>query len=79
MIPLFMNNISITIKVPYLEIELKYLKLTADYLSKSNGISVALFHLYYYSENNGVDKYLSPVSGNITTIFLPAFSGRFAN
>jgi hypothetical protein len=34
--------------------------------------------LIYYSVNNGVDKYLSPVSGNRTTIVLPSFSGRFA-
>ncbi|MDF2951881.1 MAG: hypothetical protein K0S18_1464 [Anaerocolumna sp.] len=32
----------------------------------------------FYSVNNGVDMYLSPVSGNKTTIVLPAFSGRFA-
>ena len=29
--------------------------------------------------NKVVDKYLSPVSGNNTTIFLPLFSGLLAN
>ncbi|MBR5500309.1 MAG: zinc dependent phospholipase C family protein [Clostridia bacterium] len=29
-----------------------------------------------HQENNGVDKYRSPVSGNITTTVFPAFSGR---
>ena len=29
--------------------------------------------------NNAVERYLSPVSGNNTTIFLPLFSGLFAN
>jgi len=31
-----------------------------------------------YSWNNAVDKYLSPVSGRITTIVFPLFSGRLA-
>ena len=34
--------------------------------------------IFFYS-NNAVERYLSPVSGIITTIFLPLFSGRFAN
>ena len=32
----------------------------------------------FYSAKSGVDRYLSPLSGNKTTIFLPAFSGRLA-
>ena len=47
---------------------------------QSHGKDFAPQNLFVnYSENNGVDKYLSPVSGRITTIFLPAFSGRFAS
>ena len=34
-------------------------------------------NVFYYSKSS-VDKYLSPVSGNITTIFLPLFSGFLA-
>lgn len=32
----------------------------------------------FYSAKSGVERYLSPLSGNKTTIFLPAFSGRLA-
>ena len=32
----------------------------------------------FYSAKSGVERYLSPLSGNKTTICLPAFSGRFA-
>ena len=32
----------------------------------------------FYSAKSGVERYLSPLSGNRTTIFLPAFSGRLA-
>ena len=32
-----------------------------------------------YSENIGVERYLSPVSGRSATIILPLFSGRFAS
>ena len=32
-----------------------------------------------YSANNSVLRYLSPVSGKSTTMFLPANSGRLAN
>ena len=35
--------------------------------------------IYYSKLNIGVDKYLSPVSGNNTTITLPAFSSLLAN
>lgn len=40
-----------------------------------------LFHYFIFhhsAANNGVDKYRSPESGRITTIFLPAFSSRWA-
>ena len=33
----------------------------------------------FYSANNGVERYLSPVSGKRATIVLPLFSGRFAS
>ena len=32
----------------------------------------------FYSAKSGVERYLSPLSGNKTTIFLPALSGRLA-
>ena len=32
-----------------------------------------------YSENMGVERYLSPVSGKIATMIFPLFPGRFAN
>jgi hypothetical protein len=41
-------------------------------------MSKAFFLQYYASWNKAVDKYLSPVSGNNTTITLPLFSGLFA-
>jgi len=34
---------------------------------------------YNLLQNIGVDKYRSPVSGSMATIFLPLFSGRFAS
>ena len=34
---------------------------------------------FNHSENIGVDKYLSPVSGKRATIVLPLFSARLAN
>ena len=36
------------------------------------------FPLSYASANSAVERYLSPVSGRITTMRLPLFSGRFA-
>ena len=39
------------------------------------GLGFKKSSLFDYLLNNGVDKYLSPESGNKTTIFLPLFSG----
>ena len=38
-----------------------------------------LENLNYSAANNGVERYLSPESGNSATIVFPAFSGLFAS
>lgn len=40
--------------------------------------SSRFLYIIYYS-NTEIDKYLKPVSGNITTMFLPLFSCLWAN
>lgn len=49
--------------------------LALQIVSKTLVISITF---YSSSLNRAVDKYLSPVSGNITTIVFPLLSGLFA-
>lgn len=68
-------------KVPYIEFNYYIVLITISIthsLVQQAALTTLLTIRAYYSENNGVDKYLSPVSGRRTTIVLPSFSGRFA-